>query len=281
MKATADLPVEWAILDHWPEKGQLLAVPADQSPLAGSADVEVPAAAPGGPLSLRCRFGAWLDAGLFDPGLRSGSLAPETLAEALRRVRRVEDGTLEPAGLAEEADAESEYKDWIREVPERARALALAARPAASRMGLWEWNRLAAAVLALAVIGLTVWVAALRREVEQLSVPVFDAPSRDIILGEKVRGRSVLEVPTKASHLELSFVVEGEIPPQEGRFEILDAKGSSVWSSNLMRLIPDREFRLILPRNLLPDGEYHIRIVPREGGHSLADSTLAIETIKE
>ncbi|MFL6258246.1 MAG: hypothetical protein ACJ76Y_00930 [Thermoanaerobaculia bacterium] len=278
LKATADLPVEWAILDHWPEKGQLLAVPADQNPLAGSADVEVPAAAPGGPLSLRCRFGAWLDAGLFDPGLRSGSLAPETLAEALRRVRRVEDGTLEPAGLAEEVDAESEYKDWIREVPERARALALAARPAASRMGLWEWNRLAAAVLAFVAVGLGIWVAVLRREVDRLSAPIFDLSAQEVTLGEKTRGRTVLEIPPQAGHVLLTLFVDAAIPPQDGHFEILDAKGREVWRSKPVRVSPAGDFRPVLPRSLLPDGEYRVRIVPEAGGHPLAESRLWIET---
>src|SRR3954469_22388386 len=146
LRATADLPVEWAILDRRPGD-ELLAVPADASPFAGSADVEVPASAPGGPLCLRCRVGTWLEDRLFDPGLRSGSLAPETVAEARQQVRRLEAGTLEPSPLAEETDADSEYRDWIRETPERARALALAARPAVSRQpgsGRWEGYRLAA-----------------------------------------------------------------------------------------------------------------------------------------
>jgi hypothetical protein len=279
LNATGDLPVEWAILDHWPEKGQLLAVPADQSPLAGSADVEVPAvAAPGGPLSLRCRFGAWLDAGLFDPGLRSGSLAPETVAEALRRVRRIEDGTLEPAGLAEEVDADSEYQDWIREVPDQARALALAARPAASRMDLWEWNRMVAAALALVAVGLGIWVAVLRREVDRLSAPIFDLSAQEVTLGEKTRGRTVLEIPPQAGHVLLNLFVDAAIPPQDGHFEILDAKGREVWRSETVRVTPGGEFRLVLPRSRLVDGEYRIRIVPDAGGRPLAESILAIGT---
>ena len=126
LAATADLPVEWAILDRRP--GELLAVPADNRSLAGSADVEVPAELSGGPLSLRCRFGVWLDAGLFEPDLRSGALTPNIVAEALHRFRRLESGGLEASPLAEEVDADPEYADWIREVPERARPLAAAAR---------------------------------------------------------------------------------------------------------------------------------------------------------
>jgi hypothetical protein len=281
LKATADLPVEWAILDHWPEKGQLLAVPADQSPLAGSADVEVPAAAPGGPLSLRCRLSAWLDAGLFDPGLRSGSLAPETVAEALRRVRRIEDGTLEPAGLAEEVDAESEYQDWIREVPERARALALSARPAAPRKpGSWFGAGYSlAAMFALLAIGLGIWVATLRREVSQLSAPVFVSSSHEVDLGEGHRGRTVLEIPLEEDHVLMTLVVDAPIPPQAGRFEILDAKGRVVGRSGPMRLTRGSESRLILLRSDLPDGEYRVRIVPEAGGRPLSESTLTVRAL--
>ncbi len=121
LPATADLPVEWAVLERRSEgRGQLLVVPADTHPLLGTADVEVGEEAPGGPLSLRCRFGVWLDAALFDPELRSGALAPEAVAEALTRYREAESGDLTPSPLAEEVDADPEYRDWIREGPARA-----------------------------------------------------------------------------------------------------------------------------------------------------------------
>jgi hypothetical protein len=281
--ATADLPVEWAILDRRPGD-ELLAVPADASPLAGSADVEVPAAAPGGPLCLRCRFGAWLDARLFEPGLRSGSLAPETVAAARQQVRRLEAGTLEPSPLAEEIDADSEYRDWIREVPERARALALAARPAASRKPP-PWFGAGyplAATFALLAVGLGLWVAVLRQEVGRPSGPIFDVPSRNstIVLGERTRGRSVLEVPPEASHVLLTLAVDPDIPPQVGRFEILDAKGRVVWRSEPKQLTPEGESWLVLERSQLPDGEYRIQIIPAAGGRALAESKVGIETAK-
>ena len=279
LRATADLPVEWAVLDRRAEGGELLAVPADVSPFAGSADVEVPAMAPGGPLCLRCRFGAWLDAGLFEPGLRSGALAPETVAEARRQVQQVEAGTLEPSSLAEETDADSEYKDWIREAPERARALALAVRPAVARepgSGRWEGYRLAA-MFAVLAIGLGIWVTALRRD---LAAPIVVPLSREVDLGEKTRGVPVLlEVPPGASHIELVLVVDAAVPAQEGRFEI-NAGGRSVWRSDLMRLAPRDELRVILRRALLPDGEYHIRILPAAGGPALVESSLGIRTAK-
>jgi hypothetical protein len=280
LAATGDLPVEWAILDRRPGSGELLAVPADANPLAGSADVEVPATEPGGPLSLRCRFAVWLSAGLFNPHRRSGSLSPDIVAEARRRIRRLESGDLEPSPLAEEVDAESEYQDWIRDVPERARALALAARPAAPRKprsGLWTGYGLAAA-FALLAFGLGLWVSQLRREVDRLSEPIFGVPHQEVVFGETTRGPLVLAVPPAATHVRLVLGIGPEIPRQEARFEIRDAKGGVVWRSEPGQLVPDSETDLVLARTRLRDGEYRIRIVPEAGGRPLAESTLAIQT---
>lgn len=275
LRATGELPVEWALLDRRPQ-GDFLAVPADANPLAGSADVEVPATAPGGPLCLRCRFAAWLRPGLFEPRLRSGALAPETVLEALQQVRRLEAGTLEPSPLAEEVDADSEYRDWIREVPERARALALAARPAGARKpGAWGYRL--AATFALLAVGLGIWVATLRHEVDRLSTPVFDISPREVVLGETHRGPTVLEIPPQDDHVLLTLVVDASIPPQDGYFEILDARGRSVWRSHPLRLTP-RDYRLLLRRSDLPDGTYRVRIVPEAGGGPLFESTFAVRT---
>src|SRR5436305_1128655 len=74
LAATSGLPVEWAVLDRRTGRpgfsgkaGELLVVPADTQPSAGSAAVEVPGGAPGGPrrpgepdgpeVSSRCKAG--------------------------------------------------------------------------------------------------------------------------------------------------------------------------------------------------------------------------------
>jgi hypothetical protein len=283
LAATADLPVEWAILDR--RGSELLAVPADTRTLAGSADVEVPAELSGGPLSLRCRFGVWLDAGLFEPELRSGELEPDIVAEALQRFRRLESGDLEASPLAEEVDTDPEYADWIREVPERARALAAAARPvvwpAAARPApavSWASAYRLAAMFALLAVGLSIWVVLLRREVGRLSEPIFDIPANEVVLGAADRGGSVLEIPRGASHVLFLLVVDAGIAPQDGRFEIVDAGGRGVWSSSRVHLIPAGEFRLVVPRGRLPDGIYSVRIVPDAGGRPIAEKTLKIVT---
>ena len=279
LPATSELPVEWAILERG-TGGKLLAVPADSGLPAGTADVEVPANAPGGPLSLRCRFGVWLEESLFNPDLRSGVLAPETVAEALHRVRQVESGSLAGSPLGEEVDADPEYVDWIRDVPERARELALAARPSNVRRFPIRSGGVAhklAAVFALLAVGLSVWVVLLRREVEQLSAPIFNAPSGEVVLGSEVRGGATLPVPRKASHVALTLVLDFSIEPQEGRLEIVNRFGEPVWSQSKVPLTPGAEFEVILPRNLLPYGDYRVRVYPASGTQFLAEQPLRIE----
>lgn len=279
LAATADLPVEWAILDR--RAGEFLAIPADTRPLAGGADVEVPAGLSGGPLSLRCRFGVWLDADIFDPALRSGRLTPDIVAEALQCFRRLEAGDLEASPLAEEVDADPEYADWIREVSERAQALAIAARPIAARPApaiSWTAAYRLAAVFALLAVGLSIWVALLSREVGRLSAPIFDPPANEVVLGAGDRGGPVLEIPRGASHVLLLLVVDAGIVPREGYFEIVDAGGRTVWRGLRVHLMPAGEFRLIVPRGLLPDGRYSVRIVPDAGGPPIVEKTLRITT---
>ncbi|HSG39907.1 MAG TPA: hypothetical protein VLE27_09750 [Thermoanaerobaculia bacterium] len=281
LAATADLPVEWAILDRRPS-GELLAVPADTCPLAGSADVEVEEGAPGGPLVLRCRFGVWLAAGVFDPDLRTGSLAAETVADALHCWRQGEAGRGEASPLAEEVDADPEYVDWIRDVPERARDLAVAARPVRRKDNpparSWTAYRLAAA-LALISIGLSVWVGQLRREVDRLKEPIFNAHSEEVSLGSTVRGPSDVRIPPEAEHVRLVLVVvDPDLEEGEGRLEILDRDDRLVWRSPRIEIVPGDDFPVIIRRELLPDGEYRVRLYQGSGPH-VAEETVRIETV--
>lgn len=281
LRATAGLPVEWALLERG-TGGKLLAVPADSGPPAGTADVEVPEDAPGGPLSLRCRFSLWLDAALFKPELRSGVLAAESVAEALRRIHQIESGTLEGSPLAEEVDADPEYQDWSRDVSGAARTLASQAReaetPGSPAGSSWSGAHRLAAALAVLAVGLSIWVVLLRREVDHLSAPVFGVPSEEVVLGATSRGGLVLTVPEEASQVLLVLVVDESIKAREGRFEIVARKGKTVWASDLERLTPGVEQRLMVPRRRLPDGEYRVRILPASGGRPLAEETLKIET---
>jgi hypothetical protein len=162
---TAGFPVEWAILAREPgDTGRLLAILADTQPLAGSADVEVPPNEPAGPLSLRCRFGTWVDATRFDAARRTGTLSPDAVDRALRRRSELETGDLKVSPLAYEADVDPEYEDWVRDVlvPAQA-ALAESSKkrePSSVVRPLRRWTSfgnpyaLAASILLMVTIGL-------------------------------------------------------------------------------------------------------------------------------
>lgn len=279
LPATADLPVEWAILERG-TRGKLLAVPADSGLPAGTADFEIPADAPGGPLSLRCRFGVWLEGTIFEPRLRSGALAPETVAEALRCFRQVESGRPGGSPLREEVDADPEYVDWIRDVPERARELAVAAQPSNVRqfpVRSGGASHLLAAAFALLSVGLSVWVGLLHGRIERLSAPIFNAPSETVTLGSGERGGTTLAVPREASHVHLVLPLDLSIEPQDAYLEIVNRSGKQVWRSPSTRLTLGGELSLTVPRELLPYGDYRIRLLPAAGGPPLAQETLRIE----
>lgn len=120
---TAAFPVEWALLDRDPNPpGRLLAVPADANPLLGSADVEIPDSALSGPLSLRCHFGAWLEAPSLTAGKRTGLLEPDLLEQARSHWAALERGEVPASPLAFETDVDPEYEDWLNDVLTPARA---------------------------------------------------------------------------------------------------------------------------------------------------------------
>lgn len=281
LPATAELAVEWAILERQPgARGKLLAVPADTRPLAGTADVEVAENDAGGPLSLRCRFAVWLDSRVFDPALRSGALAPAVLAEARNRFRQVASGTLEPSPLAEEVDADPEYQDWIREVPERARTLVLATpRPVVKRFpgGPAGPAYALAAMFALMTIGLSIWVVQLRGRVDQLPGPVF-VPSGLIELGQDTRGESVIQVPREASHVLFVLAVDPSLGARDGYVEIV-RHSQPVWRSSRVRLTAPGGLNLMVPHRLLPNGYYVVQLYPESGfdAHPLAKEVVRIE----
>ena len=282
LPATAELPVEWVVLERRSgASGKLLVVPADTNPLAGTADVEVAAEALGGPLTLRCGFAVRLDARLFDPELRSGVVGPETVALALQRCREVESGTLEASPLAEEVDVAPDYLDWLREVPERSRTLAVAAEraePETAYTPWWGGAHLLAAVLAAVAIGLSIWVFQLRREVDLLSAPVFNPPSDEIVLGGNVRGRTTIPVPREARHVLLYLVINPSLEIQDGYVEIVRGSGELVWRSPRVHLSSAEELKLVLPHKLLPNGDYRVRVYPGFGKRAVVDEAVRFET---
>lgn len=284
LRATSGLPVEWAILEQ--RDGRLLAVPADTNPAVGSGDLAVGAEALAGPLTLRCRFAVWLEAEACDPELRTGRLAPETLSAARRCHRRLAAGARLSSPLAEEVDVDIEYRDWLRDVLEPARTLASAvAGKKIERFAdrVWGPAHRLAALFALAALGLGVWaiqqqreIGRLHREADLLSAPIFGASTAEVVLGGENRGGEVLEIPPGASHVLLVLVLDPSIDVREGRFEIADATGRIVWSRPPVSLAAG-EFKLVIRRGLLPDGEYRVRLVGA-AGKTLSEKAVEIRT---
>jgi hypothetical protein len=338
---TADFPVEWAVLDRQSDNPKrLLAVPADTNPLAGSADVEVPANKPAGPLSLRCRFALWLDAGRFDPARRTGALAPDAVARALEKRAALEAGDPAASPLAWEVDADPGYQDWVREVliPAHAALAPPAAReepaapPVAAVRPIRRWTALgnpyalAASILLMVTLGLTgglFWqtgkiadlAAGRRRTEDELQRererhagelrqadeahrreiaererqatkqqqedrsriadleqrldraghprPLVNAPFISLSPKDPVRGGDLEPhpLPRDASYVFLLLGLPSFHPCPEYRLEIVRKdSGRPVWSSRGLHKIDLAEVSVALPRDLLPPGDYRLRL---------------------
>jgi hypothetical protein len=277
---TADLPVEWAVLEPHPRHPRRWrAVPADTNPLAGSADVEVPADAAGGPLSLRCRFPVWLEADVLAPERRTGRLSPEHVQEALHKRQQIERGEISASALAREVDVDPEYRDWVDEVVARAPGLAPALQPSAPvvpirTLSRWRPVTALAAALGCAVIGLSVWVLLLRRDVDRLTGPILDVNAEQLILGSELRSPLQVSLSASRDHLVLVLVLDRTIPEGTGRLEMIDREGRLLWRSSALDTAPGEELHLVLPRRLLHPGTYRIRLL--SGSAQLAESVIEI-----
>jgi len=338
---TAGFPVEWAVLDAPAGgPGRCLAVPADTNPLAGSADVEILANEPAGPLSLRCRFALWLDAARFDPDRRTGALAPDAVARALEKKAALEAGDPAASPLSWETDADPEYEDWVREVlipahaalasPAAREAPAVRARPIRNR---WSapgnpYAALAASILLMVTLGLAgglLWQKgqitdlshrseeelrrererhvgelrqteeAHRREIaerERLAAqreqedrnriadlehrldraghtrPLVNAPYAFLSPKDPVRGEPETRVlPPGASYFFLVLAVNDFRPFPEYRLEIVNKDtGKPVWSSRGLHKTGISEISVALPRDLLPPGDYQLRLFGLKDG---------------
>jgi hypothetical protein len=151
-------PVEWAVLGRDPaHPGHILVVPADTNTKAGTTDVEATGSV--APLTLRCAFGVWISEARAAAAPRSeGALSPEDVSAAKRVWEAKERG--EPVGslLAEEVDADPDYRDWIEDVliPARAALMTASVVPIRRRPHFFgNPYALAASVLLMVTLGLT------------------------------------------------------------------------------------------------------------------------------
>jgi hypothetical protein len=286
-RSTRAYPREWVVVDR--QGDRLLVVPADTNPLVGTGDAWVPAAAPSGPLALRCRHALWLAERALSSAARTGALSAEFLEEARRKWRAVAAGEDPGEVLEQEVDADPAYQDWIAEVVTRARA-ALAEAAGAPGGGVrrgrpgtgWPPIPLAlAATFAVATAGLSVWVVLLRGKVERLSQPVVDPARGEVVFGGGTRGTGTVTVAQGASHLLLVVVLESETPVHATyRLAILNREGGLRWESAPLPDTPLREYRLILPGRFASAGELRLRLSGVEGGRSFLLEEVALKVLE-
>ena len=262
--ATADLPVEWAVLEEDPgEARRLVVVPADASPMAGSSDLVVPETAGCGPLTLRLAFAAAIDADGLEPETRTDTLPPELVERARQKRREHAEGSLAATDSEQEVDAGAEYREWVAEVLEPARtALAerrvLTFRSRARRFDLRLYAA-AASILLAAGLGFGGGVAWQRTA----SPPVFrqplaDVPFRTIFLAGTPRSEGeTLAVPSGTEFLLLILNVAEVEPFDEYRLGIERSDGGEVWSGELRRT--GQSLSVTWPTSW-PAGEYRLRL---------------------
>jgi hypothetical protein len=144
-----------------------------------------------------------------------------------------------------------------------------------------RWAQALAAALVIGVVGLSFWVAALRRTVSELSQPQLNAPVLDLQPSPErgsVESRTILKLPAdvKFFTLVLNPLSPRDFPAYEVTIE--RAAGGVVWSRTGLEKNPYGSFSLAVPRSLLPGGTYTIRLAGKDGVHSEPLGEYSIET---
>ena len=131
-----------------------------------------------------------------------------------------------------------------------------------------------AAVLLLAVVGLSLWVVRLRGEVRGLSSPQAGVLVADLVPQKEAveraeGGEEVVRVPAWADRILLILNLADPTTHPTYRIEITSRDGREVWSRAGVRRSADGTFALEVPRRFLPAGRYRIRLFGIEGGSEL------------
>ncbi len=98
-------------------------VPADQNPMVGAADVEVPATVGSGPLTLRCGRGTWIGESALDSSNRVGQIEPGHVELARDKLSQIAGGGLTPSRHQQELDWNPDYQEWLDHVAEAVETL--------------------------------------------------------------------------------------------------------------------------------------------------------------
>jgi len=135
---------------------------------------------------------------------------------------------------------------------------------------------LAAALLA-ATIGLSVWVASLRRTVDELSRPQVNAPVIDLYSGTvRSEGAAMVRViPREARVFTLILNPVSARKEKEYRIEVVRADGSRAWSAAGLKPNAYGSLSLTLTRRALGAGDFRIRLYGEES--LIAEYALRVE----
>lgn len=149
-----------------------------------------------------------------------------------------------------------------------------AAETSSRAPGVSRWPVALAASLLVAVVGLSVWVNQLQRstadleqQVAQLSRPQVNLPLFyvDELTRSSRRDLIEIEVPPAASYFVLIFASPDLGTHENYEVRFLDTEGKDVFRSGDLQLSDSGGLRLGLPRGLLPEGEYLIRLRAADG----------------
>jgi anti-sigma factor RsiW len=144
-----------------------------------------------------------------------------------------------------------------------------------------RWAQALAAALLIGVIGLSLWVAALRRTVSELSQPQLNAPVLDLQPSPErgsVESGTTLKLPAdvKVFTLVLNPASPRDFPSYAVAIE--RAGGGKVWSGEGLEKNRYGSFSLAVPRSLVPDGTYTIRLFGKDGVHNEPLGEYSIDT---
>lgn len=131
-----------------------------------------------------------------------------------------------------------------------------------------RWLQALAASLLVATLGLSLWVASLRRTVANLSLPEPNAPVLDLYAsGTRGEGSPapVLTVSRQARFFTLILNSAGHPRKKGYRVEILRTGGEAVWKSGEVTPFSFGSFSLTIPRLATGPGDYRVRLLGRSG----------------
>ncbi len=134
------LGIQWVVL-HFDEQNpqRLLAVPADDTPMVGSTDVQLPKSALCSPLTLRCEYGLWIHKTKFEMNLRVGVLEERHQQRVLDKMTQISEKNVRSTILQQETDDDLDYEQWMEQVY-RAQEMLITQSPEpvpSGRMVIW------------------------------------------------------------------------------------------------------------------------------------------------